>query len=265
MAQQARISSPPQLPQEAYQYAGMYQLGNPVAVYRVSFRQNSVGGIFCLLLAVVLVYIIHQDGFYVFDNPSAVFFVILVLLFAAGGVYLLVFYPLIHGSWRIYACTGGFVFLKGSKAVACRWDQVAFVWQRITRHYTNGVYTGTSFKYTVRRADGVEIIINQQIRNGAQLGTLIQREATSRLTPRALAGFQAGQTLQFGPFSVSRQGLGTSRGMLPWNEVQQVSANRGVVVIQQRGQRRGKSYGGVDKVPNLYVFFNVANAIAKGR
>jgi hypothetical protein len=172
--------------------------------------------------------------------------------------------PLIHGSWRIYACTGGLVFLKGSTALPFRWDQVAFVWQRITRNYTNGIYTGTTFKFIVRRVDGVEIAITQMFRNGMQLGTQIQRETTNRLTSAALAAVNAGQTLPFGPFSVSRQGLGTSRGVIPWHEVQQVSANRGIVVIQQRGQRRGKTYGGVSKVPNLYVFFNVANHIAKG-
>jgi hypothetical protein len=262
MAQQARVSSQPPLPQEAYQYAGMYQLGNPVAVYRVSFRSSITLGILCLPFAALFGYVALSDES---SSISIVFLLLLALLCAAGGVYYLVFYPLIHGSWRIYACTDGFVFLKGSNALPFRWDQVAFVWQRITRHYTNGVYTGTSFKYTVRRADGVEIIIDQKFRNGSQLGTQIQRKATSRLTPAALAAVNAGQTLPFGPFSVSRQGLATSKGLIPWNEVQQVSANRGMVVIQQRGQRKGKTYGVVYKVPNLYVFFNVANAIAKGQ
>jgi len=262
MAQQARVSSQPPLPQEAYQYAGMYQLGNPVAVYRVSFRSSIILGILCLPFAVLFAFVALSDES---SSVSVVLMLLLAVLCAAGGVYYLVFYPLIHGSWRIYACADGFVFLKGSTALPFRWDQVAFVWQRITRNYTNGVYTGTTFKYTVQRVDGVEVRITQQFRNGMQLGTQIQREATSRLTPAALAAVNAGQTLQFGPFSVSRQGLATPKGLIPWNEVQQVSANRGLVVIQQRGQRKSKTYGMVYKVPNLYVFFNVANAIAKGQ
>ena len=263
MAQPMGVSSPPQLPQEAYQYAGTYQLGNPLAVYRVSFRSSIFGGIFCLLIAGLFGYfIISSSGSS--DSSSFLIVLLFVLFFAAGGGYLLVVYPLIHSSWRIYSCTGGFVFLKGSNALPFRWDQVAFVWQRIVRNYRNGIYTGTTFKYTVRRTDGVEIGITQMFRNGSQLGTQIQREVTNRLTPAALAAVNAGQSLPFGPFSVSWQGLGTSRGMIPWNMVQQVSANRGMVIIQQRGQR-GKSYGGVDKVPNLYVFFGVANAIAKGQ
>ncbi|HEU5198352.1 MAG TPA: DUF6585 family protein [Ktedonobacterales bacterium] len=262
MAQQARVSSQPPLPQEAYQYAGMYHLGNPVAVYRVSFRNSIVLGILCLPFAMLFAYVALTDES---SSISIALLLLMALLCAVGAVYYLVFYPLIHGSWRIYACTDGFVFLKGSTALPFRWDQVAFVWQRITRNYTNGVYTGTTFRYMVQRVDNVEVRITQQFRNGMQLGTQIQREATNRLTPAALAAVNAGQTLQFGPFSVSRQGLGTSRGMIPWNEVQQVSANRGIVVIQQRGQRKGKTYGMVYKVPNMYVFFNVANAIAKGR
>ena len=261
MAQQARVSSQPPLPQEAYQYAGTYQLGNPVAAYRVSFRSSIILGILCLPFAVLFAFVALSGGL---SSVSIILMLLLAVLCVVGVVYYLIFYPLIHGSWRIYACTDGFVFLKGSTALPFRWDQVAFVWQRVTRNYTNGVYTGTTFKYTIQRVDSVEVRITQQFRNGIQLGTQVQREATNRLTPAALAAVNAGQTLPFGPFSVSRQGLGTPKGLIPWNEVQQVSANRGFVAIQQRGQRKSKTYGMVYKVPNLYVFFNVANAMAKG-
>ena len=262
MAQQARTSAQTQLPQEAYQYASMYQLGNPLAVYRVSFRQSIILGILCLPFAALFAGVAISGGS---SGITIVFMLFLALLCVVGGVYYLIVYPLIHGAWRIYSCTDGFLFLKGSQPIPCRWDQVAFVWQRIVRHYTNGVYTGTTFKYTICRADGFEIIIDQKFRSASQLGTQAQREVTRRLTPQAVAAFNAGQTLQFGPFNVSRQGLATPKEVIPWSEVQQVSANRGMVVIQRRGQRKAKSYGGVDKVPNLYVFFNVAEAIVQKR
>jgi hypothetical protein len=269
MAQQARASSPAQLPQEAYQYASMYQLGNPTAVYRVSFRSSSVVGILCMLGAGFFVFLALSTGLSdlgVSSNiPAFLILLVLILLCVAGGVYCLVFYPMTHGSWGLFACIDGFVLVKGSKIVACRWDQVAFVWQRVTRTSYNGIYTGTTCKFTVRRADGVEIIFTQDFRNATQLGTQLQREVTRRLTPQALAAVKAGQTLPFGLFNVNWQGLSTSWGMIPWNQIQQVSANRGMVSIQQRGQRRGRSYGGVDKVPNLYVFFNVAHAMSKGQ
>jgi hypothetical protein len=47
--------------------------------------------------------------------------------------------------------------------------------------------------------------------------------------------------------------------------VQEVSANRGLIMVQQRGQRAAKPSGGVDKVPNLYVFLLVAEALVKAQ
>jgi len=264
MTQQASAVPPPQFPQEAYYYANMYQVGSPVTTYRVRFRSSIIFGILCLLLAGLIA------GVILFADPTfdpAVWLASLIFIVPclAGAAYFLVVYPLIYRSWRIYAGADGFIFLKGSKAVGCRWDQVAFVWQRIVRTYTNGIYTGTSFKFTIRRTDGVEIILDGTIHNGMQLGTQLQREATRHLTPLSLAAIEAGQTLPFGPLSASWQGLNTIRGVLPWNTIQEVNTKRGMLWIHQRGQNRARWYGGVDKIPNLYVFFNVVNTLSKGQ
>lgn len=262
MAQQAPASAQPQLPPEAYHYAGMYALGTPVAVYRIGYRSSITLGIICLLLAALFAAVVISGEV---SSISIVFMLLFFLLCVAGVVYYLLLHPLLHGSWRIFACTDGFLVLKGSNPIPCRWDQVAFVWQRIVRHYRNGVYTGTSYKYTVQRSDGVQIVLTEMFRNVGQMGDRLQREVTNRLAPQALAAVNAGQTLPFGRFSLSRQGLTTSKGMLPWSQVQQVSANRGLVMVQQRGQRKATPYGGVDKIPNLYVFLFVAEALVKGQ
>ncbi len=262
MSQQARASSSPPFPQEAYSYAAHYHLGQPVAVYRVGLRQNLILGIISLLLAGLFTMVVISGQA---AGVSILLLLLLAVLCVMGGVYYLIYAPLRHRSWRIYACTDGLVFLKGDQAVSCRWDQVAFVWQRVVRYYTNGVYSGASFKYTVQRADGVQIIISSLFPQASQLGDHIQREVTNRLTPQALAAVQAGQTLPFGRFHLSRAGLATPQELLPWSEVQQVSVNRGLLEIQRRGQTKGQFYGGVDTIPNLYVFLNVSKALIQER
>ncbi|HEY7358926.1 MAG TPA: DUF6585 family protein [Ktedonobacterales bacterium] len=250
------------LPPEAYSYAGMYQLGQPVAVYRAAFRNSITMGIICVLLGALFGAVaISGDS----SGPSILLMLFLALLCVAGVVYYLVYYPLVQGSWRIYGCADGLVLLKKNNAVACRWDQIAFVWQHIVTYYSYGIRTGTSFKYTIQRTDGVKIVITQTFRNVSQLGAQVQREVTSRLAPQALAAVRAGQTLPFGPFSLSGQGLATPREMIPWSEAPQVSASRGLVMVQRRGQRRGKSYGKVSAVPNVYVFLSVVEALTKAQ
>ncbi len=261
MSQPARASSQPPLPQEAYQYADRYQLGTPGAVYRVLYRGSITLGIICLLLAGLFVAVVTSGES---TGISMVFMLLLALLCVVGAVYYLALHPLLHGSWRIYSCTDGFVFLKGSQAAACRWDQVAFVWQRIVAYYSYGVRSGTSYKYTVQRSAGARIVITQMFRNVDQLGAQLQREVTNRLAPQALAAVQAGQTLPFGRFSLSPQGLVTSREIIPWSAVQEVKVSSGWLMIQRRGSPRGTSYGRVDTIPNLYVFLRVAEALSKG-
>jgi hypothetical protein len=262
MAQQARPSAQPQVPQEAYQYASMYYLGQPLAAYRVAYRQSIALGIICLLLTGLFGAVVISSET---SGTSILFMLLLMLLCVVGVLYYLALYPLRYGSWRIYGCTDGFVFLKGNTAIPYRWDQIAFVWQRIVRYYRNGIYTGTSYKYTVQRADGTQVVMTQMFRDVGQLGERLQREVSNRLAPQALEAVQAGRTLPFGPFNLNQQGLATSRGVLPWSEMQQVTAKSGLVMIQRRGQRRAASYGGVDKVPNLFVFLTVADVLVKGQ
>lgn len=260
MSQQASASSE-SFPPEAYSYAALYQLGQPLAVYRVVYRTNTTLGIICLLLALLFAGVANSGET---TGASIVFMLLLALLCLVGAVYYLAVYPLRYHSWRIYGCADGFVFLKGSQAIPCRWDQVAVVWQRIVRYYRSG-YSVTSFKYTVQRDDGVKIVITQIFRYGSELGARVQRESAHRLAPKALAAVQAGQTLAFGRFSLSRQGLGTPKGVIPWKEAPQVSAKSGLLMIQRRGQRRAKSYGRVSNIPNLNVFLNVAETLVQRR
>lgn len=258
MAQQAPVSPQQPLPQEAYQYAEMYHLGTPVAAHRVLYRNSITMGIICVLLGALFVAVFVSDG-------TNILLLLLALLCAGGVVYYLALYPLLYGSWRLYTCTEGFVLLKGNQATPCRWDQIAFVWQRIVAYYRYGIRTGTSYKYTIQRADGAQIVLTQMFRGVSELGLRVQREVTSRQAPQALAAVNAGQTLPFGRFSLSQQGLGTPKGTLPWSDVQQVSASGGWLMVQQRGQRRGTSYGRVNALPNLYVFLSVSDALIQGQ
>src|SRR5260370_36817926 len=75
------------------------------------------------------------------------------VVFLLGALYCFL-YPLIYRSWHVYVISEGFAFSGGSKLDAFRWDQVESMWQRVTRRYMNGIYTGTQHKYTIRGLDG---------------------------------------------------------------------------------------------------------------
>src|SRR5690242_8800093 len=136
MSQQAPAPYQSSFPPEVYSYAGLYNLGQPVTVYRVGYRQSITLGIICLLLAALFAAVVLSGET---SGVSIFLLLVLALLCVAGCLYYLIGHPVLHGSWRLCVCADGFLLLKGGQASACRWDQAAFIWQRVVRHYTNGV------------------------------------------------------------------------------------------------------------------------------
>jgi hypothetical protein len=78
-----------------------------------------------------------------------------------------------------------------------------------------------------------------------------------RHMPQALEAFKRGSMLSFGPLSVSFQGIGNGRAILPWNMVQPIILQRGYVIVKQIGQGSNFAKVKVTEVPNLAVLLGV--------
>lgn len=139
-------------------------------------------------------------------SPSGKIAFLLFGLFFVGAALYYALIPVIYRSWRVYVCTEGFVFTRGGKVEAFRWDQIEAMWQAVTKHYRNGIYTGTSHKYTVRRRDGGQVVLNDRFTDVEELGNTISDKVTNYHLPLAIGAYNAGQTITFGPLSISLQG-----------------------------------------------------------
>lgn len=262
MAQPMRVLQHQPLPPEAAQLAAMHQLGAPQSEYKVRVTIWAmlvwvVGGAF--LTVVFLGAALSAD-----TSGALIVFLFAALLCLGGALYVLLS-PLIYRSWRVYVCADGFLSRRGEKIEAFRWDQIEAMWQAVTRHRTNGIYTGTTHKYTVRRKDGVQVIFNDRFGKVEELGNTLSRQITNYLLPQAINAYNAGSTLTFGPLSISLQGVSNGRELLPWHQITDIGVNRGIVNVKKEGKWLNWSTIMVPRVPNVFVFMALTNYVLKNR
>jgi hypothetical protein len=195
------------------------------------------------------------------------------LAFAALGalfLYLLARTPGFSGrqvTKRVDVFDNGFIQADGGKPrTVFRWDEIKSVCQRITRNYTNGIYTGTVYLYTVTRNDGVCLKLTQFYDGIAALGETIAREVSRVQVPRALDAIEHGHTLTFGDLAVNAGGIVcTGHGSVPWTEVERVQVNRGYVALRRAGKWLAWSSKPASQIPNLFVLMTIADLLQQNR
>ncbi len=251
------------LPLEVQQLTATYQLGLPTAEFTP--RLTASKWIFGILLFLI------GAGFIVFSfaasNSDATSQLVLLLIGLA--VVALGFSPFIatylQRGLHVYVCPNGLVYVNGSKSDVIRWDQIEAVWAQVTRRYYNGVYAGTTHLYTVRRADGATFKFNDKFHKVGDLGTMIERESSRQLLPKAIAAYNFGAPVVFGKLVVSQQGVSNGKEMLPWSQVKGIRVNRGVVTVSKEGKWLNWANIPVSRTPNIFVFMALVNYIVNGR
>ena len=257
------------LPPDVYQAAAAAQLGDhPRAEYRArATGKRLITGIIALIIGLACtgggLALVGQSS----DSSnmgSVLVLVIVGLLLIAGGIYSML-YGVIYKNWGVYVYDRGFVHKRGSQAgQPFRWEQIEAVWYRVTRHYRNGIYMGTTHNYRVRRQDGYEIVLNDRFANVATLGDTVSNQVTGAKMPQVIAAYNAGQAITFGPLSVSRQGIQNASGnLLPWPEIKDVSLQSGYVAVSKAGKWLRWSSQPVRNIHNVFLFIAMVRFILK--
>ncbi len=251
--QQKQAAAFQPLPMEVEQQAGMYQMGALTATYRPHITNPFI--IIVMTIAAIAVDIVLLIAIY---NIGWIVYVLVVLPFIA------IFYAiraLMNYNLRVYTFANGLIRAKERAIDIIRYDTVTQVFY-ISR---KGRYGSVSYTLTVVRNDGARFKFTGLIKYIATLGSTVQSEIVKRHTPLALDAFNRGSVLPFGPLSISQQGISNGRATLPWNAIQPVILYKGYVVVKQINQRSNFAKVRVTQVPNLPVFFNVANFACGGR
>lgn len=145
---------------------------------------------------------------------------------------------------------------------AWRWEDVARLYTAITRHYTNGIYTGTTHIYTLFNHSQKRLVLNDAYAHVGDLGKRVEQSTFPRLYERAVSRYNAGEALDFGPVILSQAGIQVRKKAYAWSEVQQVSIRRGILRVSKKdGGRFSGTHIAASAVPNLRVLLSLMDQI----
>lgn len=251
---------PGMLPLPVQQAAAARGLWAFLKTYTVSLRGTIVGACFFLLgAALFCVGSIFPPDLTITTRGlllvSALFFLGLALSLAWSVIQV--------ANQQVYLFEQGLVVERGKQVQVFPWNQVAAVWQSITRTYRNGRYAGTTYVYTLRRADGYQVKLNNLTKDIAELGAALAQGITRELVPQALHSLQAGQTLTFASLSINREGISNGQAFLPWSQVQGIDVQQGRVSVKKTGTARAFWTNRVAKIPNFLVFMAVTSEMLR--
>lgn len=190
----------------------------------------------------------------------------IVALFGVGALALGVW--MLYTAWRDWKTSAalyenGFAYVDRKGLQQVRWDQVEAVWQAITKHYRNGIYTGTTHVYTIQTQDKQKVVLDDKFDKIADLGGAIQKGTTNVLYPRYVAALQSGQRLTFGPLAIDGQGIYSGNKSLLWSEIKAIKLNAGNISVKKEGGWFNWASATVPQIPNFFIFYDLISRLTK--
>ncbi|NJN44880.1 MAG: hypothetical protein HC806_09290 [Anaerolineae bacterium] len=184
------------------------------------------------------------------------------------AVFLLIGFAALWGAysnWKkaavLYQEGLGYSDNKGVRSL--RWEQIAGMTSAVTKHYRNGIYTGTTHIYTLWDREGSKIVLNDVFPKVEELANIIREKIFPYLYKSAADRYNAGQIVQFGPVSISKsEGITLQKKSYKWDEVSQVNVQQGLLKVAKKG---GGWFSGtnlaISTIPNYEVLLSIINQV----
>jgi hypothetical protein len=254
-------------------FAGVIGLGNLKGEYSGAGTRRWVGvilGLLCLLagpaLLLVAAWVAYdtytQSGLYKVADSVA-------LPLIAGAIFFVIGLSAAISAWRSWRIAAalydnGLAYQGRSGIQQLNWADVTAVYQRVTRHYYNGVYTGTTHAYTIHSNTGQKLVLDDRLgKKVEELGNAVQRGASNALYPRYWQAIQNGQRVEFGPLALDNQKLYAGKKELRWDEIKGVKVNKGAISVQKDKGWFSWAKVTVPQVPNFLIFYDLVGRFTK--
>jgi hypothetical protein len=239
-------------------------LGTLLSEHRASqvrLKGNLWSGIVFILLGIITVVV---GLIAAMPETSTTFFCGGVgLLSIAGGAWAVLVHRQEQGM-AVQLFEDGLVYRQNGRILIMRWADV-------TDLDAVGVYNSklhsSFYTYTLKDMLGQTIRLNLTqgyFENADQLAQTIQQEVTTRQLPRAVADYNAGTPLKFGPLTLTQQGIQNGRKFLPWSQVAEATIGRhGYFVLHAHEKTISWARVDMTQISNVFILLSLINWIAK--
>jgi hypothetical protein len=253
------------------QFSSVYGLGMPTGVFPAGSSSRWVSAVAGFLLlggaALALLYGIYDSYVQTATYGPAVFQRVIIppvciagILFLIGAV--LAISAFVNWNKAVVVYEKGLAYHDRRGLQIWRWEEVNHFFIAITKHYYNGIPTGTSYLYTLKKADGSQLKLDNKLAKIQDLGRMIQQNIFPIQYERLLQALKNGQTVTLGTVILSEDGIDIGKKAFTWAEVEQVDIQAGFVSIKKKG---GGWFSGasapVAAIPNLEAMLAVVDQI----
>jgi hypothetical protein len=214
-----------------------------------------------LLFGIYNTYIAYQKhGPAMIEDKLTTPLVIAFILFSLG--LLAGWRAYVHWTMGVVVHERGFAYNDRKGFRVWHWEDLISMTSAITRHYTNGIYTGTTHVYTFINRQNQRLVISDSISGVEALAKSIDENIYPMLYAHAAEQYNAGQEITFGPVMISKAGIAINKKTYPWTEVKEVSIQRGFLKVSKKdgGWFSGAS-AATGVIPNLRVLLSIINQV----
>ena len=261
---------PSQVPE---QFESVYGLGTPLGVYSVGAANRWVSAIFGVILVggaglaaiygMFDMYVqVAQYGSVMLSKTIVPPLIIAALMLLFG--LLTAFNAYLNWNKSVVVYEKGLAYSDNKGIQSWGWHEVEWYYVAITKHYYNGIYTGTTYLYTLQKVDGSRLKLDNKFKQIEALGRFVGQKVAPYQYDRLLQKLRNGETVQLGPIAINKDSIAMRKKTYSWDEVEQVGIQKGYVSIKKRD---GRWFSGasapVAAIPNLDAFFGIVNQIVK--
>jgi hypothetical protein len=155
----------------------------------------------------------------------------------------------------------GLARVQGRQSNVLRWDDI----NRVTRNPSvkaKGLTVSTPSELILLSRDGWQIVFNESLSRLRELRALVEEYTLKTMLPLALEALEAGETIGFGPVSVSAEGVHYGQQTLPWDGYQSAEIAKGTLLVKATDTRGFFCKEPLAEIPNVHVFIALAARMA---
>jgi len=142
------------------------------------------------------------------------------------------------------------------------WSDMVSIKIKVTRHYTNGIYSGTTHEYTLMNRQNEKLRLNDAFSKVEELAASIEQSFFPLIYEPAAKEYNNGHPLEFGPVAISKTGMYFGKKTIPWVDIKEVSLQKGELKISRKG---GGWFSGAripaPAIPNLRVLLTIISQV----
>ncbi|HEY9617514.1 MAG TPA: DUF6585 family protein [Microcoleaceae cyanobacterium] len=167
---------------------------------------------------------------------------------------------------NLYLFQHGLIYCSFGKRRVIPYDEITVIWQGQLSSEGHEENSTVEERYVIETADGDRLVLGQMFANLQQIGDRIQQEFVRRQLPQVLNAYRWGRSIHFGLFSVSRTGLTTTNGILPWSDLQAITLQNGILCFTGNpGRSLAWLNIGTANIPNVCLFLALIQQILHSR